>query len=145
MVKAWYWFSGERATTQIIAIWGEKYNHSWLKRYKEKRAERVNSSSWPVVLRWALKGTWESARWARTFQSEGKVIDVSRVPIRYLGILLKTSHGIIKTVLGGKYCHSPFQGWGNVKAFAPMRADSLRWKRDLNPMLSPLHQTASIG
>lgn len=42
--------------------------------------------------------------------SEGKVIDVSHVSIRYLGDLLKTSHVIIKTDLGGRYYHSHFTG-----------------------------------
>ena len=58
--------------------------------------------------RQVLEGAWESATGARIFQTEGKVTDVSHAPIRYLGVLLRISHVIIITALGGRYYHSHF-------------------------------------
>ena len=86
----------------------EKYNKSYLKRYKENRAEGVIPSSWPVIFKTSLRGCLGVCQVSKTFQTEVKVTDVSHVPIRYLGVLFRTYHVIITRTLGGRYYHSHF-------------------------------------
>lgn len=98
-----------------------------------------------LCLRWALEGAWESTKWARTFQTEEKITDVSHVPTRYLEVLLKTSHVITKATLGGRYYHSHFTD-GEIETVLGNCPSPFRWLNSgLLPVLFPLDHAASPG